>query len=71
MTRGTQTQQPVALLTKDVADAAGCTDTTVRRISDELGLAPLRTPRGVRLFSSAEAQQIVAEVRRRRAEALR
>ena len=53
------------------ARRCGCHANSVKRIADELGITPLRTENGLRIFSLPQIEKIAAELARRRKEALR
>lgn len=55
----------------DIAHKAGCHPSTIKAVAESLRLDVARCPDGSRIFSAAQAQKIIAEIARRRAEALR
>ena len=52
----------------DAARVNECSQTTIRRVSDELKLTPMRTQSNQRIFTSDQVQKIGAELLRREME---
>lgn len=55
----------------DGGKAAECSAETFKRVASEMGIEPLRTPRGARLYTLEQVEQVKAERVRRAQEALR
>jgi hypothetical protein len=55
----------------EVAEKANCHASTVKVVADELRMDLLRLSDGSRLFTESQAARIIAEIERRRLEALR
>ena len=66
-----QEQNTTTVQIYSVGDAARvneCSETTIRRVSDEIKLTPMRTQSGQRIYSGDQVQKIGAELQRRELE---
>jgi len=52
----------------DIGKCANRSAPTIKRVAAEIGIEPMRTPRGARLFTAEQADAIKTEIARRERE---
>ncbi|MFZ2643541.1 MAG: hypothetical protein WA117_21295 [Verrucomicrobiia bacterium] len=62
---------PLFSLPVDIARKGNCCTMTIKRVADFLNMPVTRTGTGTRIFTRDQARAILAEIEKRRTEALR